>query len=80
MLDTRREGQGATRRASRTLLAGQGVALLFEKPSARTRASTEMAVVGLGGHPIYVRPEEVGLDVRETVADVARTLRRLLLR
>lgn len=55
------------------LLRGQGVAMLFEKPSARTRASTEMAVVHLGGHPIYVRPEEVGLGVRETVADVART-------
>jgi ornithine carbamoyltransferase len=55
-------------------LAGQGVALLFEKPSARTRSSTEMAVVGLGGHPIYMRPEEVGLGVRESVEDVARTL------
>lgn len=54
-------------------LANQGVVLLFEKPSARTRASTEMAVVALGGHPIYVRPEEVGLGVRESVADVART-------
>jgi ornithine carbamoyltransferase len=56
-----------------TPLAGRGVAMLFEKPSARTRAATEMAVVGLGGHPIYVRPEEVGLGVREPVADVART-------
>src|SRR5918996_1324721 len=56
------------------LLAGQGVALLFEKPSARTRSSSEMAVVGLGGHPIYIRPEEVGLGVRESVEDVARTL------
>jgi arginine repressor len=55
-------------------LARQGVALLFEKPSSRTRSSTEMAVVGLGGHPIYIRPEEVGLGVRETVEDVARTL------
>jgi ornithine carbamoyltransferase len=55
------------------VLAGRGVAMLFEKPSARTRASTEMAVVALGGHPIYVRPEEVGLGVREPVADVART-------
>jgi ornithine carbamoyltransferase len=55
-------------------LAGQGVALLFEKPSARTRSSTEMAVVGLGGHPIYIRSKEVGLGVRESVADVARTL------
>jgi ornithine carbamoyltransferase len=56
------------------LLAGRGVAAVFEKPSARTRTSTEMAVVTLGGHPIYIRPEEVGLDTRETVEDVARTL------
>jgi ornithine carbamoyltransferase len=56
------------------VLAGMGAALLFEKPSARTRSSTEMAVVGLGGHPIYIRPDEVGLGVREPVADVARTL------
>ena len=56
------------------LLAGRGVALLFEKPSARTRSSTEMAVVGLGGHPIYIRPDEVGLGVRESIEDVARTL------
>jgi ornithine carbamoyltransferase len=56
------------------LLDGQGAALLFEKPSARTRHSTEMAVVQLGGHPIYVRPDEVGLDQRETTEDVTRTL------
>jgi ornithine carbamoyltransferase len=55
-------------------LAARGAALVFEKPSARTRASTEMAVVGLGGHPIYIRGEEVGLGVRESIADVARTL------
>ena len=55
-------------------LAGQGVALLFEKPSARTRNSTEMAVVDLGGHPVYIQGSEVGLDVRETAEDVARTL------
>src|SRR4051794_33380318 len=55
-------------------LEGRGVALLFEKASARTRAATEMAIVTLGGHPIYMRGEEVGLDTRETVEDVARTL------
>jgi len=55
------------------VLAGQGVVALFEKPSARTRTSVELAVAGLGGHPIYVRGEEVGLDRRETVEDVART-------
>jgi len=57
-----------------TLLAGRGVALVFEKPSARTRTSTEMAVFTLGGHPVYIRGEEVGLGDRETVEDVARTL------
>jgi ornithine carbamoyltransferase len=56
------------------LLAGRGVALLFEKPSARTRVSSEMAVVALGGHPVYLRAEEVGIDTRETAEDVARTL------
>jgi ornithine carbamoyltransferase len=55
-------------------LAGQGVALLFEKPSARTRNASEMAVFQLGGHPVTIRGEEVGLDVRETVEDVTLTL------
>jgi ornithine carbamoyltransferase len=54
-------------------LAGIGVAALFEKPSARTRISTEMAVHSLGGHCLYIRGEEVGIGVRESVADVTRT-------
>ena len=56
------------------VLAGRGAALLFEKPSARTRSATEMAVVQLGGHPVYIGPAEVGLDQRESVEDVTRTL------
>jgi ornithine carbamoyltransferase len=52
----------------------RGVALLFEKPSARTRHSMEIATIELGGHPVYVRPQEVGLDVRESTEDVTRTL------
>lgn len=55
-------------------LAGQGVALIFEKPSNRTRHSMEMAVVALGGHPVYTRGEEVGFDVRESVEDIARIM------
>jgi ornithine carbamoyltransferase len=55
------------------VLAGCGAVLMFEKPSARTRVSTEMAVSTLGGHPIYVRGDEVGLDDRESVEDVGRT-------
>ena len=56
------------------VLAGRGAALLFEKPSNRTRNSTEMAVVQLGGHPVYVKPDEVDIDGRESAEDVARTL------
>jgi ornithine carbamoyltransferase len=55
-------------------LAGRGVALLFEKPSARTRNSSELAVVQLGGHPVTMRDDEVGIDTRETAEDLARTL------
>lgn len=56
------------------VLKGRGVACYFEKPSARTRNSTEMAVVQLGGHPVYITDAEVGIDTRETAEDVTRTL------
>ncbi|MEO6582304.1 MAG: ornithine carbamoyltransferase [Sphingomicrobium sp.] len=55
-------------------LAGQGVALYFEKPSARTRNSMEMAAVQLGAHPVYLQRDELGIGSRESAADVARTL------
>ena len=55
-------------------LEGLGVALIFEKPSNRTRQSMEMAVVQLGGHPVYTRGEEIQFDVRESVEDVARSM------
>ena len=55
-------------------LSGQGVALIFEKPSNRTRHSMEMAVVQLGGHPVYTRGEEVGFDTRESVEDITRIM------
>ena len=58
------------------ILDGRGVALVFEKPSLRTRNSTEMAVVQLGGHPLSLQANEVGLGARETPEDVARTLER----
>lgn len=56
------------------VLEGQGAMLLFEKPSARTRTSMEMAVVQLGGHPVTLRNEEVGIDTRETAEDLGRLL------
>lgn len=55
-------------------LEGLGAALIFEKPSNRTRHSMEIAVVQLGGHPVYTRGEEVGIDVRETAEDVAAVM------
>ena len=55
-------------------LDGKGVALIFEKPSNRTRHSMEMAVVQLGGHPVYTRGEEVGFDVRESVEDITNVM------
>ena len=58
------------------VLAGRGMALLFEKPSLRTRNATEMAVVQLGGHPVSARAEEVDVDGRESAADAARVLSR----
>jgi len=56
------------------LLSGRAVAALFEKPSARTRVSFEVAVSTLGGHCVTLRGEELGLGSRESVPDVARTL------
>ena len=55
-------------------LQGRGVAMVFEKPSNRTRHSMEMAVVQMGGHPIYTRGDEVGIDQRESAEDIARIL------
>jgi len=52
----------------------KGVACFFEKPSARTRNSTEIAVAQMGGHPVYIGPTELGIDTRETAEDVIRTL------
>ena len=59
---------------ARRVLEGKGVALYFEKPSARTRNSMEMAAAQLGGHPVYLQPSELGIGLRESVADVTRTL------
>ena len=56
------------------VLQDKGVALYFEKPSARTRNSMELATAQLGGHPVYLQPAELGIGIRESVADVTRTL------
>lgn len=60
--------------ANRPILAGKSLALLFQKPSLRTRVSFEMGMHHLGGYAFYLSPAEVGLGTRETAADVARVL------
>ena len=58
-------------------LKGQGVALVFERPSLRTRASSSSAVHELGGYVTFFSDEEIGLDSRESAQDVARTLSQM---
>ena len=58
------------------VLAGKSVALLFEKPSLRTKVSFDVAIHQLGGHPLYLGRDEVGMGTREPVPDTARILSR----
>lgn len=57
-------------------LAGKSLALIFQKPSNRTRVSFEVGMYQLGGNAIYLSPGEINLGVRESIADVARTTSR----
>jgi ornithine carbamoyltransferase len=57
-------------------LNGKTLAIMFQKPSLRTRVSFELAMRQLGGQTVYLSPAEVGLGERESVADVARVLSR----
>ena len=61
-----------------SLLKNKTLAILFEKPSLRTRVSFEVAMRQLGGQTIYLSPEEVGLGKRESIPDVARVLSRFV--
>ncbi len=58
------------------LLAGKTLALVFEKPSLRTRVTFETGMTHLGGHAIYLTPADIQLGERETVQDAARNLER----
>jgi len=57
-------------------LAGKTLAMIFEKPSTRTRVSFEVGMTQLGGHAVCLRPDEIGVGTREDVRDVARVLSR----
>jgi ornithine carbamoyltransferase len=66
----------ALKRRPQRLLEGRQLALLFEKPSLRTRVSFQVAMRHLGGDTIYLAPQEVGLGEREAIRDVARVMAR----
>ncbi|MGE5216094.1 MAG: ornithine carbamoyltransferase [Chloroflexota bacterium] len=68
----RKQKRGAAHR----LLAGKSLAMLFEKPSLRTRVTFEVGIVQLGGHAVFLAPTEVQMGVRETPVDCARSLSR----
>ena len=62
------------RERQRQTLPGRTLAMIFEKPSLRTRVSFDAGMAQLGGHSIYLAPSEIGLGTREAVSDVARVI------
>ena len=59
---------------NKPILAGKALAMVFQKPSLRTRVSFEMGMQQLGGHALYLSPNEIGLGKREAISDIARVL------
>jgi ornithine carbamoyltransferase len=77
ILDRARELKDEWREGgNQPILKGKVLAMVFQKPSLRTRVSFDMAILHLGGHALYLSPDEIGLGKRESIADVARVLSR----
>ena len=64
------------RRDFSNVLAGYSAAMIFQKPSLRTRTTFDVGMKQLGGHSIYLGPTEISMGVRETVSDIAHNLER----
>jgi ornithine carbamoyltransferase len=61
-----------------SVLKGKTLAMIFEKPSLRTRVTFDVGIEELGGHPLYLSPAEISLGKRESVYDVAKNLERMV--
>src|SRR5690606_1207735 len=71
------EIKAATRRRQfLDVLAGRSAAMVFQKPSLRTRVTFDLGMKQLGGHAVYLGPTEISMGERESVSDVARNLER----
>lgn len=68
----------ADRKKYSKALEGQTLALIFEKPSLRTRTSFDVGIQQLGGYSLYLSPNEINLGKRESVYDVAKNLERMV--
>ncbi|RMG62037.1 MAG: ornithine carbamoyltransferase [Calditrichaeota bacterium] len=64
------------RREAHPILAGHTLAMIFAKPSARTRISFETGMFQLGGHALYLSPQDIGIGKREAIKDIARVISR----
>lgn len=64
-------------KGNRPVLADKTLAMIFEKPSLRTRISFEIGMTQLGGHAIYLGPTDIGLGVREPISDVVKVISRM---
>lgn len=77
ILELSAELKQQTKQGRRTpLLAGHTIAMLFEKPSLRTRVSFEAGMAQLGGHSVFLSTKDAGLDGRESLPDVTRVMSR----